>query len=239
MKKVFRTLCGIVFVVGLLVFSQAQVQNNSGDDDVIEPAQSYVVKYVRYDVSPDGTPKILEHRTRYVKANHEWRLEFSRPNTDSSSPTDSEGKLPKDQKKTHVYASGPEGVVSRGAGQDSRRSVSPSADQRMLDYFRSHKFLRENPQFVRTDEIAGLKVYVWRTETNDPENTEIWSETSYSPKTGFTPLRTVVHFRDGTEVRIEAVSIEFKEVPEDLNDDLKSLPVREKDPENNKKPNQY
>lgn len=231
MKNVLRTLCATVFGVGLLVFSQAQVNNNNNnDDDIIEPAQPFVVKYIRYDVRPDGTIKILGRRTRYVKANHEWRLEFSGPNSDDSSP--------KDPKKTHVYASGTEGVVARGAGEESRRSVSPSADQTMLDLFRSHKFLRENQRLVRTEELAGLKVYVMRYEINDPDNTNDWTERSYSPKTGLTPLRTVVHFRDGSEVRIEAVSIEFKEVPENLNDDLKELPLREKGTEN-KKPSQF
>ena len=51
-------------------------------------------------------------------------------------------------------------------------------------------------------------------------------EDSYSPKIGIGSLRAIVHFRDGSEVRSEAVSVEFTEVPEDLNDDLKELPIK-------------
>lgn len=38
-----------------------------------------------------------------------------------------------------------------------------------------------------------------------------------------------MHFRDGSEIRHEAISVEFKELPEDLNDDLRNLPIKQKE----------
>jgi hypothetical protein len=38
--------------------------------------------------------------------------------------------------------------------------------------------------------------------------------------------------RDGSEIRREAVSVVFKDVPEDLNHDLKNLPITPKEKNN-------
>jgi hypothetical protein len=227
MKYLFRTLCVSVFLVGLLALSQAQNSNNTQND--IEPAQSYVVTSVQYFISPDGSAKIVSRRTRYVKANGEWRLELYGPKGKDASSKNSE--------ETPVYAGGSDGVSARPAGSNLRRYVSPEADQQMLDFFRSHKSLRNHREFVRNDEVAGLLVYVLRAEFNDPANPQEWQEESYSPKTGFTPLRKIIHFRDGSEIRIEAVSVEFKEVPENLNDDMKALPMKQEDKSSERKKN--
>jgi hypothetical protein len=76
------------------------------------------------------------------------------------------------------------------------------------------------------DEVASLPVYVLRAEIDNPESIHEWTEQSYSPKTGYAPLRTVVHLRDGSEVRIEAIRVEFREVPDTLNDDMSSSPPK-------------
>ena len=225
-----------VFLAGLISYAQVrqnttasqaqekgvsanQVQDKEISVNDVEPARAFVLDSVQTRVDANGVATVTARTTRYVKANGEWRL----------GPY---GFKPEDgpaNKGLNFYAGTPDGVVSKRAGSDSLRSVSPSADQQMLDYFRTHSSLRNDPRFVRTEQLVGLKVYVSRTEFTDPQLEE-WVEESYSPVTGFTPLRLVHHFRDGSEIRIEAIRIEFQEVPENLNDDLKALPKQEKKP---------
>jgi hypothetical protein len=102
----------------------------------------------------------------------------------------------------------------------------------MTDYFRSHSYLRSVSTFLRTDEVAGVRVYVLRTNFSDPANPQEWVEESFSPKIGVVPLRTVMRFRDGSEFRKEAIRVRFEPVPDNLNDDLKSLPVQPKENKN-------
>lgn len=222
MKIGFRLLCVLVLLLGLVSFSQSRwTQDTKSDDDSdsFEVARSFVVTSIESRVSTDGAVKLTGSRTRYVRANGDWRLVLHGPKGSVNPPSASE----KGSTGDVVYASSAEGVFAKAPGSDHRRSVSKSADENMLKHFRSHYLLRSHPEFVRTDEICGLKVYVHRVEGSG-----YWLESSYSPKTGMTPLRTVAHLDDGSEVRIEAIKVEFTEVPDDLNEDLKTLPVKPK-----------
>ena len=69
------------------------------------------------------------------------------------------------------------------------------------------------------DKCLGLDVYVLRTNADG-----YWVEVSYSPLTGRVPLRIVMHQLDGNEATIETVQLDFRDVPDDLNEDIKSLP---------------
>jgi len=224
MKKVFRVFCVAVFAAGLLSFSLAQKRTIESDE--IEPARPFKATYVQSQISADGAVKIIGHRTRYVKADGEWRIVVHGPEGPDASLDDFQTESP-------VYASLPDGVYGKAAGANQRQSFSPQIDEQVKESekqleraFRSHRSLKNQPLFVRTEEVAGLKVYIMRSEINDPANPQIWEEKSFSPQTGLTPLRTVVHFRDGSEIRIEATKVEFKDVPEDMNDDLKAMPVK-------------
>jgi hypothetical protein len=225
MKNIARALCLAIFLVGFLVFSQAQQSNQAEVDtqanDIIEPAQPYVVKLIKYRINQEGSKKIVAQNIRYVKADGEYRHV-------SYGPTGPKGDDPlsKHSNELTIYAGLADGVYIREAGSNALAYLSPSADEKMLEHFRSHKALRNQRDFVRTDKVAGLKVYVLRNEINDPATPIEWLEDSYSPKTGYAALRSVTHFRDGSEIRTEAVSVEFKEVPEDLNDDVKHLPIK-------------
>lgn len=236
-KRIWRGLSLAIFLIGVVSFSQVRDsanRSNIQDDgnrsrigdkaievDDVEPAQPFVVKYLESRVSPDGKRVIGGRRTRCVKASGEWRETTYGPDGDEA--------MLEASKRTVVYGGDADGVYGRNTDSESRRYVSPAADEKMLRFFRSHHSLRNNPEFVRTEEIAGVKAYVLRTEINDPANAKEWVEESFSPRTGFNPLRTIIHLKDGSEVRLEAMSIEFKEVPENLNDDLKALPFKSKD----------
>jgi hypothetical protein len=222
MKNVARTICAAVFFVGLLIFSQAQINNSNNDDKTdIEPARPYVIKYIHYRISPDASKKITGQSTAYVKANGESRSIFYGPDGPKG-----DNPLSKYSNESTIYAVLGDGLYAKEAGSNVLTYSSPSADKKMLEHFRSHEVLKNQRDFVRIDKVAGLKVYVQRHEMKDPTNPMEWVENSYSPRTGWGALRGVVHFRDGSEIWTEAVSVEFKEVPEDLNDDLKDLPVK-------------
>jgi len=228
MKKIWRGLCLGVLVIGVISFSQihkraigSQVQNKTLSFADAEPAESFVAKYVNSKVDPGGTVTVTGSSTRYVKANGEWREVIIRQSNPDVSPERS--------KRVAVYGGTLDGVYEKTSDPASRRYVSESANNQILQLFRSHNYLRNNPEFVRTEEVAGLIVYVLRTEVRDPANQQEWIENSYSPKTGLNPLRIIMHFRDGSEIRDEALSVEFTEVPETLNDDLKATPIKQKE----------
>jgi hypothetical protein len=231
MKNVWRGICIAIFVFGAASLLQAskraagfQLTNRSVDVSDTEPGQAFVVEYVDSSVSSDGTVAVTGRTTRYVKADGEWRLVLRR-NTGQTSSSDG-------SKEVAVYGGTSDGVFEKKSNSATRRYVSPSSDQSILQLYRSHNYLRNQREFVRTDDVAGLKVYVLRIENTDIGNPEEWLERSYSPTTGLTILKFVSHMRDGSEIRREAVSVVFKDVPEDLNHDLKNLPITPKEKNN-------
>jgi len=217
MEKILRIVCVLVFIAGLVKFSSAyRIQSNQDD---IEPPLPFVASYIESRVTPDGTRIIEGKRTRYVKANGEWKEIVRAFKPGDQSPEDSSAIA--DTKGAVVYSGLPEGAFAKPNNSDERKFVSPSPGpgDTLSQKFKSHEYLRNHKEFVRTEEFAGLKIYVLRSETP-----YYWTEVSYSSKTGRNPLSNIAHFNDGSEKRIELTKIEFNEVPENLNDDMKALP---------------
>lgn len=226
MKNIWRGLSLAILLIGIVSFSQVKygLKGLRAQDTVkayeptdVEPVQPFVARFVDYRVTPDGKKVMVGRRTRYVNGSGEWRESAFGPKGDEASLEVS--------KQTVVSVGGPEGVYRRGKGLEFRRYVSPAADDKMQRLFRSRSYLRSVGSFVRTEVLAGIEVFVLRSEINDSANSERWIEKSYSPKTGFNPLRTTIHFDDGSEFRIEATRIEFRHVPDSLNADINALPT--------------
>lgn len=220
MKNLWRVLCLAVFVTGVVSFSQTPTKNKDWRDQ-IEPAVPYTIISADYTIDSNGVKSVVGNRIRYVKPNGEWKQMRYDPRTDATS-TD-QANINKD---TAVFASTENGVVAKAPGRAELKSISGLPDQLMQDCFRSAICLSKQPDFVRIDEVAGIQVYVLRTEIKDTTQPLEWIEQSYSPKTGYMMLRIARHFRDGSEMGAEAVKVEFKDVPDNLNDDLKGLPVK-------------
>ena len=226
-RNVWRGLCVAVFLFGMLSFLQAnrsavgfQKPGKPVDVSDTEPDLPYVVECVNSQVNADGKITVIGRITRYAKADGEWRQEFRRnngPEAMSARP-----------RQPDVYVGGPDGVFQKESDTGMRRRVSASSNQSIWQLYRSHNYLRAHPEFVRMDEVAGLKVYVMRAD-KDSSSPLQWTEDSYSPQIGIYPLRTIMHFRDGSEIIREAVTVEFKDVPEDLNNDIKNLPIKQKE----------
>lgn len=227
-KNSLRGLCIAMFIFGAILFVQAHKNANalrstvqSVDVGDAEPAQPFTVEYVSSSIGADGAVTVTGRTTRYVKADGEWRLELRR-NTGKPG-------APEEWGEARVYAGTEGGVFQSENNAKSRSYVSPSDDQTTLRSYRSRNYLRNHPEFFRMDEVVGFEVYVFRVNISDTANPGYWMETSYSPRTGITPLRTVRHSSDGSETRQEAIAVEFKNVPEDLNGDLKALPIKPKE----------
>jgi hypothetical protein len=222
MKNLWRILCLAVFITGAVSFSQTPTKSKDWRDEIV-PAVPYVMIVAHCRVNPDGAKTANKETIKYVSAKGEWReTRYDPPMPDSSS------EQADTKKEAAVFAGTPEGVFAKAPGYSEKKSISqgPLPDDLMQGCFRSPICLKKQLSFVRMDEVAGLQVYVLRTEVADPAHPMEWMEQSYSPRTGVTPLRVVNHFRDGSEMRAEAVKVEFKDVPDNLNDDLKGLPVK-------------
>jgi hypothetical protein len=224
MKNIARAICVAVFLIGLMMFSLAQSSNQAQDNsyvaDDIEPAHPYVEKVIQYRINKDGSKQILSMSTVYHKANGEARFIRHGPNGPKG-----DNPLSKHSNELYIQAVLSDGFYSKAVGSDTLRYESGRATEEMLQFYRSPKNLRNNPHFVRMGKVAGLEVYVIREEIKNPASGVEWVEESYSPKIGFSGLLKVIHFREGWELVSEVLSVEFKDVPEDLNDDLKDLPI--------------
>jgi hypothetical protein len=215
MKNVFRSLCLVIFLVGIITFSLGWEKRKSDT----EPSQSYVVVYFESHTTPDGKMAISNWRTTYVKANGEFTTVFQGSDASAAFSNDATG-LP--GTSSPVYAKTSEGTFTKETDSSERKSMSMAAPESIEPLYHSHSFLKNSKNFARMDKVAGLDVYVLKTVSE--ENSNYWTETSVSPLTGSMPLRAVIHQPDGNIYTIEAVKVEFKGVPDNLNDDIQSLP---------------
>lgn len=223
MKKGFRVLSLLIFVVGLLAFSLASAQKTNNTD--IEPSRPFVMVYYLAEITPDGKETITSWRTRYVRANGEFKVVMHGLDKAAAFAYDATGNA---GTSSTVLAGTAEGVYLKPNASAERKSLGSSyaekpggasAVEQMHQRFHSHSFLKNHPEFVRTDKYLGLDVYVMRTVADG-----YWVEESHSPLTGRFPIRSVMHQSDGTEYTMETVKIDFRDVPDNLNDDIKALP---------------
>jgi CheY-like chemotaxis protein len=81
--------------------------------------------------------------------------------------------------------------------------------------------LRSHPQFVRTEQLLGLQVYVFRNEISAQD----WSEMWFVPETGRIPLKIHTSYDGGKEQHVvEPISLSFGEIPDSVFDGP-TLPV--------------
>jgi hypothetical protein len=207
-RLMFNILCLVVFLAGLATYSRTKSTD-------VEVARSYVVIMEHFRISANGSRRELASRIIYAKANGEMRQTGYDPNNGQDL-----------NREAQSVARLEEGLFATASRVAERNLISSTAvPPEMQQCFRSAACLRGNPRFVRTDEVAGLQVYVFHDNVPPPQPME-WIEQSYSPKTGFLELRKVWHYRDGSEDVLQATSVEFKNVPSDLNDDIRSMPVK-------------
>jgi hypothetical protein len=215
MKKGFRVLSLIVLIIGIVSFSRAWVKKQNDT----EPMRSYVAVFSESETAPDGKVTINRWRTQYVKANGETRTVAHGADAEAAFKDDATAFQ---GTKSPVLAKTAEGFFVKPSGSNERKEGGRGISELDEKLYHSRSFLKTMPQFVRMDKVVGLDVYVARLA--NPDYPDDWTEVSHSPLTGVNPLRIVVHLPDGTLFTLEAVKIEFKDVPDNLNDDVLSLP---------------
>jgi hypothetical protein len=216
MRLFFRFGCIVAFLAGLVAFAQSRF----GQVDKIEPAASYVAIKAHYTVNPDGTKTKPSYRIQLVNKLGEWRETYYDP-ANPTTGLENASKYP-------VYGSSEKETFALASGASERKFISAPAPKEMQECFRSHKCLRAQSGFVRMEDIAGLQSYIFRItfESVGPDYPIEWEEIGHAAKTGLLPLRKVRHFKDGTEMIVDTISVEFKELPDKLNSDLESLPFK-------------
>jgi hypothetical protein len=223
--KFFNLAFGLLLLIGLSLSAPAQSMTSGTD---VEPSRPFVMVYYLAEVSPDGKEEIFSWRTRYVKANGEFKVVMHGLDKAAAFAYDTTGAA---GTSSSVLAGTAEGVYFKPNASAERKSLGPSYAQKpgevsvpeqIHQRFHSHSMLRDSPEFVRMDKYLGLDVYVLRTEVKGPDG--YWVEASHSPLTGRFWLQLVMHHPDGTEDIIKTVRIDFVDVPEDLNEDIKALP---------------
>jgi len=220
MKNRFRALCLIVFVIGIMSVSLAWQKRESD----AEPSRPFVAVSYLAESTPDGKMTITSWRTRYVKANGEFRQVMHGTDKAAAFAYNAQGSP---GTSSPVLSGTNEGVFIKPSDSTERKSLGSDAAEKSWDAsapeeihkrFHSHSHLRNHPEFVRMDKYLGFEVYVMRTVADG-----YWVENSYSPLTGRFPLRMVMHQLDGNEYTIETVKVEFRDVPDNLNEDVKAL----------------
>jgi hypothetical protein len=210
----------VVFVIGVVSFSLAWRKREAD----VEPSRPFVAVYYVAHTTPDGNRTVTSWRTRYVKADGEFRVVIHGTDEAAAFAYDAAGAS---GTSSSVLGGMNEGVFVKPSGSEGRVSLSSasaekswdaSVPQRLDKQFHSHAFLRNHPAFIRMDKYLGYDVYVMKTVADG-----YWVEESYSPVTGRFPLRSVMHQLDGNEFTTEVVKIDFRDVPDNLNDDMRSL----------------
>lgn len=217
MKYGFRALCLLVFTIGMISFSWGWVKRQND----IEPMRSFVAVFYEAHTTPDGKMTITAWRTKYVKANGDFRTVMHGLDAAAAFAGDARAFS---GTSAPLYIRTSEGTFAKASGGDERKSMTPAppGSENLENLFHSRSFLKNHGQFVRMDKVAGLDVYVFR-EVNEAYP-EYWTEVSHSPSTGTNPLRIVAHQPDGSLFTLEAVKVEFRDVPDNLNEDINSLP---------------
>lgn len=191
----------VVLCVGFALFVGVLVQRGSTNANRMNAPRSFVVQYVASRSDDRGSLIPYEYRVRAVSSNGGWKeTRYSFDGRVSTWGADNTGMYAVSGSAKNYYGESNSEVLRRWL---------PSAED-----------LKKSPQFARTDVIAGLKVYVLRTENGD--------ETSYSPETGAASLKEVIAAQRGTDSilhQLEALKVEFRELS-DSETQLPDLPLK-------------
>lgn len=187
-----------IFVIGVALLTGSVVR--SGKATVTKP-KSFVVQYLAYHPDKNGSLAVDEFRVRAVSQTGEWKeTRYSTYGKAQTWGADSSGLFTVSESSRQFYG-------------EFQPEIAKAA-------MRSEEELKNSPQLVGTEEIAGLNTYALRISGTGVE-------ANYSPKTGMTVLKELA--RDPSTNAIlylqEAVSVEFRDLSAD-EIKLPDLPVK-------------
>ena len=188
----------LTFVVGLSLFINAMAKRPASP-------RSFVVTYNQTEKDTNGKAVVKAIEVRVVKATGEQKYTTYKFVSGITRTTVSTLE--------DIYEIKPESLEYYN---------SMEGWDRIDQAFRSAIVHKSHPEFVREEQVAELNTYVHRVGKPDSNS---WVETFYATETGATPLKTVIHNDSGSEIMIEAINIQFREVS-DEEVRLPDLPVR-------------
>ncbi|MFY9554575.1 MAG: hypothetical protein WAV20_11870 [Blastocatellia bacterium] len=194
--KHFRNFSLIVLVLGAIVYLGAVF----GTRKVVVQKLPFTLTTATFRIVNDRAP-VLEHVTnRFVRSPGNWK----EIRTDVKSQT----------VRTQVAKDGNQYEVGTEKQEWLSRAIAEN-EVWSLDELRTH------PQFVRTEQLLGLQVYVFRNEISAQD----WGEMWFAPETGRIPLKIHTSYDGGKEQHIvEPISLNFGEIPDSVFDGP-TLPV--------------
>jgi len=200
-----RILSLVILVSGAALFAGSIIKGQKSRKKSPTVSRSFVVQYLLSHTDNGGGLTPYEYDARAVGSTGEW-------------------------KETRYSFKG--SVSTWGGTSDGLYTVSGALKQYLGDYnlesaragtWTEQEFT-SSPQFVRSEELLGLRTFVMKDAAGDME-----IEINSSPETGITPLKKVIRSRSGdgndfVDVK-EAISIQFRDLSED-EVRLPDLPVR-------------
>jgi hypothetical protein len=199
-----RIVCLVIFLCGLGLFTASITRSRevpATETAKIEP-RPFVVHYIAYSPEKGDSLEPVEYSIRAVNADGEWK----------------ETRYSLTETKRSTLGASKDGLfIIKG---DSRQYYAEFNAEIARNAMRSEKEMKLNPQFTRTEQLAGLTTYILKVENG--------MEIGYSPLTGATPLKEVLYSNsDNNKILhlLEAVKVEFRELSKD-EIDFPVLPVR-------------
>lgn len=206
--KVFLIFSMMIFLLGMLAFTMRGKQKSTAPNSAgmasskelarllreAVPPRAFKATQLETYVSADGEETIRNIRICNVKEDGSWSEVWKSVGHEGES----------------THTGNPQtGEYTSRVGKESL--TMPNTNRATdLALFRSREYLmraREGFQ-KRTERIAGLEAVVSRSE--NPETPGHWIESGHAPETGPFWLRMIYHQADGSEVRIETVSVVFR-----------------------------
>lgn len=187
-----------VFVIGVALLTGSVVR--SGKATATKP-KSFVVQYLAYHPDKNGSLEVDQFMVRAVSQTGEWK----------ETRYSTSGKI-------QTWGADSRGVFT--VGEDSRQFFGEFAPEIARGAMRSEEELKNSPQLVGTEEIAGLNTYILRINGTGVEG-------NFSPKTGMTVLKEMARDPETKAILYlqEAVSVEFRDLSAD-EITLPELPVK-------------
>lgn len=195
-KNSFTIASIVIFVAGLVSYSVAKLPRNTGSK--LEAARAFTLISFESGVDSKGVKQVHALRILEVDANGNQIL--------TKYPINQNGH--NEWSKTEVTK---ENIIRSDSSGKFATSPQPFDPQKMAelhDKWRTEAFYKNHREFVRTEEILGLEVFILRSQSQKRQDE--WTETAFSPKTGIVPLRFIKHHSDGSEIVIEPIKIEFR-----------------------------
>ncbi len=186
--KTLRYFALGILTVGMVMY----VSNIFAKRKVNIERHPFTLTTAKFRIINNGPPLLEYVATRFARTSSYWK----EIRTDVRSQT----IRTQEAKEGGIY----------DVGAEKKEWLSKTTD---MDEWYTDDTLRANPQFVRTEQLLGLTVYVLRLEISS----EDWSETYHAPETGRTPFKIHNSYHGGKEQYIvEPMSLTFGEIPDSV-----------------------